>query len=63
MYAVLEDRLGGDTMRKVPTGKAESPAEAAIRMNHKEVSRSEECQGSAGCRGQNAEGWTEDTLV
>lgn len=63
MHALPEDRLGGDTMREVLRGRAERPAEAAIRTTHKEVSRSEEYQGRGGCRGQDAEGWTEEMLA
>lgn len=50
--ALLEDRLAEDTTGEVRGGAAESPAGAAIRMDHEEVSMSEESQG----RGQNAEG-------
>lgn len=63
MHALPDDRLGGDTMREVLRARAERPAEAAIRITHKEVSRSEECQGHGGCRGQDAEGWTEEMLA
>lgn len=44
------------TTGEVRGGGAESPAGAAIRMDHEEVSMSEECQGSRECGGQNAEG-------
>lgn len=44
-------------------GKGRRPAEAAIRTTHKEASRSEEYQGRGGCRGQDAEGWTEEMLA
>lgn len=63
MHVLPEDRLGGDTMTEVLRGRAERPAEAAIRMTHKEIPRSKEYQGSCGCRGQDAEGWTEEMLA
>lgn len=63
MHALPEDRLGGDTMRAVLRARAERPAEAAIRTTNREVPRSEEYQGRGGCRGQDAEGWTEEMLA
>lgn len=54
--ALLGHRPAEDTTGEVRRGGAESPAGAAIRMDHEEVSMSEECQGSRECGGQNAEG-------
>lgn len=55
-HPLLGHRPGGDTTGEVLRARPESPAEAAIRMNHKEVSVLQAGQGGGVCRGRNAEG-------